>query len=99
MNALGTKMRQGQDGYTVLWCPACDKPHALGVRPGAWTWDGNVEAPTFAPSLRVTSSDPACCCHSYVRAGKWEYLPDCSHALAGQTVPVPTWPEPFTDAA
>jgi len=28
-------------------------------------------------------------CHSWVRDGKIEFLPDCSHALAGQTVDLP----------
>jgi len=27
-------------------------------------------------------------CHSYVRDGNIEFLPDCSHELAGQTVPL-----------
>ncbi|MEO8484168.1 MAG: DUF6527 family protein [Acidobacteriota bacterium] len=26
------------------------------------------------------------CCHSFVRDGRIEYLSDCAHALAGQTV-------------
>lgn len=29
------------------------------------------------------------CCHSFVRNGYIEFLPDCSHGLAGQTVPLP----------
>ena len=28
------------------------------------------------------------CCHSFVRDGKIEFLSDCTHALAGQTVPL-----------
>lgn len=31
-------------------------------------------------------------CHSFVRAGQIQFLDDCSHALKGQTVPIPTWP-------
>lgn len=34
-------------------------------------------------------------CHSFVRQGKIEFLEDCSHALAGQTVDLPPmedWP-------
>ena len=33
-------------------------------------------------------------CHSFVRAGVWQFLADCTHALAGQTapmVPLPDW--------
>lgn len=28
-------------------------------------------------------------CHSFVTAGRIEFLPDCTHALAGQTVDLP----------
>lgn len=27
-------------------------------------------------------------CHSFIRDGRWEFLPDCEHDLAGQTVPM-----------
>lgn len=30
-------------------------------------------------------------CHSFVRGGRIEFLGDCSHALAGQTVELPDW--------
>lgn len=32
-------------------------------------------------------------CHSFVRAGRWEFLSDCTHPLAGQTVPVVPLPD------
>lgn len=28
-------------------------------------------------------------CHSYIRSGQIEFLPDCTHELAGKTVPLP----------
>jgi hypothetical protein len=28
-------------------------------------------------------------CHSFVRAGMIEFLSDCTHELAGKTVPIP----------
>jgi len=30
-------------------------------------------------------------CHSFVRDGRIEFLSDCTHALAGQTVDLPEW--------
>jgi hypothetical protein len=30
-------------------------------------------------------------CHSYVTDGKIQYLGDCTHAMAGQTVEIPDW--------
>jgi hypothetical protein len=32
-------------------------------------------------------------CHSYVKDGAIEFLGDCSHTLAGQTVEIPEWKE------
>ena len=33
-------------------------------------------------------------CHSFVTEGRIEFLNDCTHALVGQTVPIPDWPWP-----
>jgi hypothetical protein len=33
-------------------------------------------------------------CHSFVVAGAMQFLGDCTHVLAGQTVPIPAWPCP-----
>ena len=32
-------------------------------------------------------------CHSFVTNGQIQFLSDCTHELAGQTVPLPEWPE------
>lgn len=32
-------------------------------------------------------------CHSFVTDGRIQFLGDCTHALAGQTVDLPAWPE------
>lgn len=31
-------------------------------------------------------------CHSYVTDGRIQFLHDCTHGLAGQTVELPEWP-------
>jgi hypothetical protein len=31
-------------------------------------------------------------CHSFVRDGQIQFLGDCTHALAGRTVPLAPWP-------
>lgn len=101
--------------YLMFWCPGCDEAHGpivertIAARP-LWTWDGDRERPTLAPSIRVqgrrrlTEDEyqrilsgeqvviPDRLCHTFVRAGRIEFLGDCTHALAGQTVEIPDWP-------
>lgn len=36
-------------------------------------------------------------CHSFVTDGKIQFLGDCSHALAGQTVELPEWGSQWED--
>jgi Family of unknown function (DUF6527) len=83
-----------------MWCPGCDSAHRVAVvgKDGTlprdeptWDWDGNVDAPTISPSILCHGTQV---CHSFIRAGRWEFLADCGHALAGQTVdmvPLPDW--------
>lgn len=35
-------------------------------------------------------------CHSFVKDGQIQFLGDCTHALSGQTVPLPEWTEEST---
>ena len=91
------------------WCPGCnsgheitvDEPNSSGAR---WTFDGNVKAPTFSPSINLKINTPdmgkhyqpdvaSTVCHYFIRAGKIQFLGDCTHALRGQTVDLPDIPE------
>ena len=111
-----------KDGPVTGWmiqCPACFTGHQF--RANVWTFDGNLEEPTFSPSMLVrytinppedpTTDDFArgldgkyllgpdgrlagakdAACHSFVRNGKIEFLGDCTHDMAGQTVDLPIW--------
>ena len=76
-----------------------------GGRP-TWSFDGNVERPTLSPSI-LTRLEHArrrvqgelrdvglFVCHSFLRAGVWEFLTDSTHPLAGKhipAVPLPDW--------
>ena len=53
-----------------------------------WTFDGNMKKPTFTPSIHVKDRDDGTMCHFFVRAGMIQFLDDCKHKLAGQTVPM-----------
>jgi len=77
----------------AYWCPGCDDCTVIYIEGGGatWTWDGNVDAPTFSPSIRVSSNGKTLC-HHFVRGGNIEFCTDSPHALAGKTVPLPDWP-------
>lgn len=75
-----------------------------------WTFDGNDEAPTFSPSIRITYNGddhdqrrengrraPSACCHYVLINGILSYLTDSSHGLAGQKVALPDIPPEFQD--
>lgn len=98
-------LRTIEGGRLMFWCPGCDGAHQvqIGAGPGPrWGFDGNFERPTFTPSVLVTyggpdadrDGAPPAICHSFVRQGQIQFLNDCTHALAGQTVPL----KPFNEA-
>lgn len=70
-------------------------------RDGRWTFDGNYERPTFSPSVNESWSfshedgTPGATerNHYFVRNGFVEYLSDCTHQLAGQTVELGSFTE------
>jgi Family of unknown function (DUF6527) len=62
----------------------------------AWTWDGNLEAPTISPSILTGRGSPFVC-HSFLKAGVFEFLGDCTHSLVTQNVPMPDLPSWFVD--
>jgi hypothetical protein len=84
-------------------CPGCGEPHAIPTKPHERGWDfsGTEDRPTFAPSILVhphgaLAEDGSVYqtpqCHSFVRDGRIEFLGDCTHKLAGQTVDLPELP-------
>ena len=87
------------DGDSLFFeCPGCDMPHSIrhGVGGGPrWGWNGNVDAPTFTPSILVRyhwgTERKEVICHSFVTDGRIQFLNDCTHALAGQTIDIPAW--------
>jgi hypothetical protein len=80
-------------------CPGCRSGHVIPTGQGVgprWSWNGDAHRPTFKPSILVRRPDPdgelpEDVCHSFVRDGQIQFLNDCTHALAGQTVPLPEW--------
>lgn len=91
------RLKVWPDGTAAFRCPACGRPHHLRVEavPGrpAWKWNASAERPTLEPSVlwRRPVDDLGDRCHSYVRDGFIEYLPDCSHNQAGKTLELPPY--------
>lgn len=123
MNQVSAKLRSREGGF-IYWCQGCEETHSVRTDGlGAWGFDGNLAAPTFSPSVLVTSGhyvsthkpgDRCWCtynaehpnrpasfqchrCHTFVVAGMVQFLADCSHALAGQTLPLPDLPAHLID--
>lgn len=86
-------------GYS-LFCQGCKTPHLVYVdNPGGpkWKFNGDLERPTFTPSLLVyaipaTENWPGSPrCHSFITGGQMQFLGDSTHALAGKTVALQPW--------
>ena len=91
-----------------FWCPGCDEMHSIRTESphSNWSWNGDEVKPIIKPSILVTRpANPtaeetfaeyrkAVVCHSFVTDGTIQFLGDCTHTLANQTVPIPplsTW--------
>jgi hypothetical protein len=114
MGQVSPCLRRATNGYSH-WCPGCKEVHLI---PDTWTFEGNVNIPTFRPSVKITSKktirddrgnwlgdwerDAAgnaidSCCHYVLTGGQLQFCVDSTHALAGQTVPLPELPQWLTD--
>lgn len=90
---MSSKLEKLSDGKLVWWCPACETYHGGYVdgqnRP-VWRFDGNFNTPTFSPSflVRMPRGDRTEICHTFVEKGHIRYLPDCTHSMAGKSIPM-----------
>lgn len=112
LRRIGAEDGYSAQGYSH-YCPGCEQMHVFAVdqpfRNGArWTYDGNEEAPTFSPSMNIRvgpypndeeRAGEFDVCHYFLRAGRIEFLGDCTHTLKGQTVQLPELPERHRDRA
>lgn len=89
MGQLSPILRHGRDNngqvFLSFWCLGCDEVHAVKIieegKPG-WTWNGSAAAPTFGPSIAVSTGcktpgfDPAAggcwCTHNAERRASGE---------------------------
>jgi hypothetical protein len=96
MKRLSKILFQTQDNNIFFWCPGCNESHNVRIEgEHKWEYNQNVDKPTFYPSVLVSCSGgiPTARCHSFVKDGQIQFLTDCTHELAGQTVDLPELPE------
>jgi hypothetical protein len=111
---LWRKAKEGNPGaaYYLHWCPACKRGHSYPIGgvagPHNWQFNGNIEEPSFAPSMRIFipagpygDNDEMVAeqtvCHYYLTDGKIIYQNDCHHdrGFAGKTVPLEPIPDNY----
>ena len=85
------KVAREESGAHSFHCPGCKHLHVFHMTmtdgsPG-WTFNADFDKPTFTPSLLNRTRTTRC--HLYMREGMIEFLNDCTHELAGQTVECP----------
>ena len=76
-------IRSVGNGHYFFYCPGCECCHSIIVP--RWTWNEDFEKPTVSPSIL---SRGQVVCHLFVKNGMLEYLPDCTHQFAGETIPM-----------
>ncbi|MCZ8310961.1 MAG: DUF6527 family protein [Magnetospirillum sp.] len=89
----------GQSNGHLHFCPGCDDMHRL---PPGWAFNGDLVKPTYSPSFKHTwgrhkPGQPEKCCHYILTDGVLNFCGDSTHALAGQSVPLPPIPERYAD--
>lgn len=89
--------------YHYYWCPGCDELHGIAINPdkqengAGWDFSGTLECPTYSPSQlsKYMQGGKEFVCHTFIRAGRIQFLNDCTHGLKGQTVSLPPLPDWF----
>lgn len=83
--------RSGGHFLYTDWVPNGQTRSILQPARPRWKFNGDLERPTFEPSIisRGNYDGSEEVCHHFVRNGEVEFLGDCTHALRGQTVPLP----------
>jgi hypothetical protein len=101
-------MREGNLKYPslVFVCPGCvamgggsglhHLPVNTEVKAPSREFAGNLYLPTLSPSIKTQGAGGSIC-HSFLRGGVFEFLQDCTHALKGQFVEIPSLPDWFLE--
>lgn len=100
-----TKVVPAGENTWKFWCPGCDSAHVVSnawqvdaeaatispsvlVHSSKHLIDSTLEGHALTAPENIAESPR---CHSFVTAGRIQFLGDCTHALAGQAVDLPEW--------
>lgn len=101
-------LRRGSGRY-FHWCPACEDMHPL---PDSWTFNGDVNRPTFAPSFKQSFTHwtggidergkghgerQERVCHYIITAGSIQFCSDSWHRHS-DVIAMPALPERLKDS-
>ena len=87
-----TSTDEGEVSYW-FWCPGCAEGHRFIVeapKEPRWSFNGDLQRPTVSPSLLIRGVNQ---CHLFIKEGKLQFLSDCTHRLANQTLEMPELPD------
>lgn len=89
-----------EDGFSnngwAINCPGCNRRHYIPDN-GIWKFNGNVDRPTFKPSVNESCNAPGpkhqpgipySRCHFIITDGMIQFCADCTHNHAGETLPM-----------
>lgn len=90
------KVKISEDGiYATFQCPGCKRGHSYTIKLNdlmnkrnhpCWEFNGDINNPTFSPSLLNYASENTPRCHLFIRNGKIEFCGDCEHELKGKII-------------
>lgn len=82
MGQAGPYLRRAEGAYGH-WCPACGEMHSI---PDNWSFNGNLDKPTFSPSVKITGVKTVKDAlgewtGEWVRDEQGKAVPDCCHYI------------------
>lgn len=89
----------GERKYFMWWCPGCEALEGVEVgnvrKEHVWSFNNDLKRPSLHPSVLVrgVGAEERHRCHCWIKDGQIEFLADCTHELAGKTVPMTLPPE------
>lgn len=90
---VSIEQHYSSDGW-VIKCPGCGNQHFIPNN-GVWTFNGDVEKPTFKPSINESCNAPGpkhnpripySRCHYVITDGMIHFCEDCTHDKKNQTL-------------